>query len=197
MLQPIDENAFVDSAPIFMRTPPGAPIKKRPRLDQPNPRAVTSYFLPATPTRPKAVKTEEALDLWTIRRRRTGIGAYRTRRPPQSDYCGTLEHDAGPFQPGSKPSTITLPSIHPPTGRVRDHAPVLAVATSHAARAGPGGHIAAAGEEGGVLIVPLDEAVDYPMQKGSWWRAHGNAIFDMSWSDDDTQLVSSSWARLT
>ena len=78
MLLPIDENKpypvpELKLAPIFSRT--SAPARKRARLDDRRTRdtSVTRYFLPATPTRPKAAKP----DTWTIRRRRTGLGAYR------------------------------------------------------------------------------------------------------------------------
>jgi denticleless len=179
MLQPINENLF----PIF--TPPDAPVKKRPRLEPPR-STVTSYFSPATPTRPKAIKE----NVWRIPRRRTGLGAYKSLSQCTVNRCAALRHAAGPWQSG-KPNVVFIPSIHPPTGRSRDLAPILAIATS---RAAGNGHVAVAGEEGGVRIVSLDKEAEGPYE-GVWWRAHGNAIFDVSWSPDDTQLVRGLWAR--
>ena len=192
VLDALDENlAGYKLAPIFA---PPAPKKRRLACE------VTRYFSPATPTRSK----RPADDSWTIPRRRTGIGAFRAPRLDTKgkftvcwrwltvvtkSYCSTLHHEAGPFRPGTKPNTVLLPSIHPPTGRAREYAPVLAVATSRAAKAGPGGHLAVAGEEGGIRVVPLDEEADFAMEKGAWWRAHGNAVFGVEWSADDTRLV--------
>lgn len=51
--------------------------------------------------------------------------------------------------------------------------------------------IGIAGEEGGVRILDVDEGLGmHREEKGWWWRAHGNAIFDLKWSPDDTKVAS-------
>jgi len=50
--------------------------------------------------------------------------------------------------------------------------------------------IAVAGEEGGVRILDVDEGLgSHREEKGFWWRAHSNAVFDMKWSGDDCRIV--------
>jgi denticleless len=53
--------------------------------------------------------------------------------------------------------------------------------------------MAVANEEGGIRIVDVDVGMGIGgMEGGWWWRGHGNAIFDMKWSADDSRVVSSS-----
>lgn len=90
--------------------------------------------------------------------------------------------------------------MHPPTGRERDYAPAIVVGFNNAAKkhdaysaiaTGSRRLVAAAGEEGGVRVVPIDESQhDLEQGRGVWWRAHANAIFDLKWSSDDTRMVS-------
>lgn len=55
--------------------------------------------------------------------------------------------------------------------------------------------IAIAGEEGGVRIFDVDEGLGmHREEKGWWWRAHANAVFDIKWSGDDKRIVSLSSA---
>lgn len=51
--------------------------------------------------------------------------------------------------------------------------------------------MAVAGEEGGMRVLDIDEPQGvHREEKGWWWRAHANAIFDTKWSSDDSRLVS-------
>lgn len=120
--------------------------------------------------------------------------------PPPQAYLSTLLHSLVPYHPLRPPASILLPSIHPPTGRPRDFAPPLAVSFNHIAKQytsfdarsqGLRRLIGIAGEEGGVRIVDVDEGLGmHREEKGWWWRAHGNAIFDLKWSRDDTKVAS-------
>ena len=111
----------------------------------------------------------------------------------------TLVTSLAPYNPLTPPSILLLPSLHPPTGRPRDFAPPLSVAFSHIAKrwdasearsAGLRRLIAVAGEEGGVRILDVDEGLgSHREEKGFWWRAHSNAVFDMKWSGDDCRIV--------
>jgi hypothetical protein len=50
--------------------------------------------------------------------------------------------------------------------------------------------LAIGGEEGGVRIINVDEGLGvHREEKGQWWRAHPNAVFDLKWSGDDTRIV--------
>jgi denticleless len=50
--------------------------------------------------------------------------------------------------------------------------------------------LAIGGEEGGVRIIDVDEGLGvHREEKGQWWRAHPNAVFDLKWSGDDTRIV--------
>ena len=52
--------------------------------------------------------------------------------------------------------------------------------------------LAIGGEEGGVRIINVDEGLGvHREEKGQWWRAHPNAVFDLKWSGDDTRIVRS------
>lgn len=120
--------------------------------------------------------------------------------PPPQAYLSTLLHSLLPYHPLRPPASILLPSIHPPTGRPRDFAPPLAVSFNHIAKQytssdarsqGLRRLIGIAGEEGGVRILDVDEGLGmHREEKGWWWRAHGNAIFDLKWSTDDTKVAS-------
>jgi denticleless len=91
-------------------------------------------------------------------------------------------------------------------GRPRDFAPALSVAFSSVAKAynaaeacGSGRRrlIAVAGEEGGVRIVDVDEGLgNHREEKGWWWRAHSNAVFDVKWTADDSQIVGKAMRRV-
>lgn len=50
--------------------------------------------------------------------------------------------------------------------------------------------LAIGGEEGGVRIINVDEGLGvHREEKGQWWRAHSNAVFDLKWSGDDSRIV--------
>jgi hypothetical protein len=52
--------------------------------------------------------------------------------------------------------------------------------------------LAIGGEEGGVRIINVDEGLGvHREEKGQWWRAHPNAVFDLKWSGDDSRIVRS------
>ena len=54
--------------------------------------------------------------------------------------------------------------------------------------------LAIGGEEGGVRIMDVDEGMGiHREEKGWWWRAHGNAVFDVKFSADDSKIVSRHW----
>ena len=118
---------------------------------------------------------------------------------PQPRYLSTLVTSIAPYHPLIPPSILLIPSLHPPTGRPRDFAPPLCVAFNTIAKqwdapdtksAGLRRLIAVAGEEGGVRILDVDEGLgSHREEKGFWWRAHSNAVFDVKWSGDDTRMV--------
>ena len=103
------------------------------------------------------------------------------------------------------PSLVFLPSHHSPSGRSRDFSPPLAIAFNSIAKqydaasareAGVRRMLAIGGEEGGVRILDVDEGMGiHREEKGWWWRAHGNAVFDVKFSADDSKIVSQGLAR--
>ncbi|WVQ94312.1 hypothetical protein IAU59_001391 [Kwoniella sp. CBS 9459] len=125
----------------------------------------------------------------------------------QDPYLSTLVTSLLPFHPLVPPSLLLLPSIHPPTGRPREFAPPLSVSFNNVAKyhdassarsAGSRRLIAIAGEEGGVRILDVDEGLgNHREEKGFWWRAHGNAVFDLKWSADDTRVLTASGDQST
>lgn len=102
------------------------------------------------------------------------------------------------YCPDSPPSVLYIPSLHP-WDQPRDHAPPLAVAFSntaklhsaYSAKANSARRlIAVAAEEGGVRIVDVDQGLGaHPDAAGWFWRAHGNAVLDLKWSNDDSRIV--------
>ncbi|OCF30834.1 hypothetical protein I316_07557 [Kwoniella heveanensis BCC8398] len=125
----------------------------------------------------------------------------------QDPYLSTLVTSLLPYHPLAPPSLILLPSLHPPTGRPRDFAPPLSVSFNNVAKyhdassarsTGSRRLIAIAGEEGGVRILDVDEGMgSHREEKGFWWRAHGNAVFDLKWSADDTRVLTASGDQST
>ncbi|WVQ84543.1 hypothetical protein IAT38_006697 [Cryptococcus sp. DSM 104549] len=144
--------------------------------------------------------------VWRRGRRRVGVGRSLLERdtfiPTQPPYLSTLVHSVLPYHPLVPPSVILLPSVHPPMGRPREFAPPMALSFNHIAKQWDASEartrgmrrlIAVAGEEGGVRIVDVDEGLGvHREEKGWWWRAHGNAIFDIKWSGDDKRVLTSS-----
>nr|XP_031859866.1 uncharacterized protein CI109_004714 [Kwoniella shandongensis]KAA5526938.1 hypothetical protein CI109_004714 [Kwoniella shandongensis] len=138
-----------------------------------------------------------------------GMADYNHQRliPTIDPYLSTLVTSLTPYHPLIPPSLLLLPSIHPPTGRPRDFAPPLSVAFNNVAKqwdatsarqAGLRRLIAVAGEEGGVRILDVDEGLGaFREEKGFWWRAHGNAVFDLKWSADDTRVLTASGDQST
>ncbi|ORY22130.1 WD40-repeat-containing domain protein [Naematelia encephala] len=150
---------------------------------------------------------------WRRSRRRLGIGmstgpsgliGSRTHAIEQEpcqleNYVTSLR---GGISPTDLPSTILLPSIHSPTGRPRDFAPALSVVFSNTAKQhdacsarenGTRRMVAIGGEEGGVRILDVDDGLGHhPEERGWWWRAHTNAIFDVKWSSDDSRILTAS-----
>ncbi|KAK6904991.1 hypothetical protein I203_105810 [Kwoniella mangroviensis CBS 8507] len=152
--------------------------------------------------------------VWKRQRKRLGIKGLNSivmekhrLITPQVPYLSTLVHSLLPYHPTTPPSLLLLPSIHPPTGRPRDFAPPLSIAFNNIAKnydatsakeAGLRRLIAVAGEEGGVRILDVDEGLgSHREEKGFWWRAHGNAIFDLRWSADDTRVLTASGDQST
>jgi hypothetical protein len=87
---------------------------------------------------------------------------------------------------------ITIPSLD--TSRALPYDPALTIAFNNRARLysaddarqlGERRLIALAGEEGTVNIVDIDDEQD----PGTWWKAHGNGVFDLEWTTNDTRLV--------
>ncbi|WVO24023.1 uncharacterized protein IAS62_005383 [Cryptococcus decagattii] len=184
--------------------------------------SIHDYFLPSTSRygRVKDERQEKEKDIrviepvtkeegvWKRKRRRLGAKGQKCPLskqlliPPLQTYLSTLLHSLVPYHPLRPPASILLPSIHPPTGRPRDFAPPLAVSFNHIAKQytsfdarsqGLRRLIGIAGEEGGVRIVDVDEGLGmHREEKGWWWRAHGNAIFDLKWSRDDTKVLTAS-----
>ncbi|WVO13552.1 hypothetical protein L204_101173 [Cryptococcus depauperatus] len=146
--------------------------------------------------------------VWKRKRRRLGISGQRLGFreeiliPPFKPYLDTLLSSLAPYHPLTPPSMILLPSVHPPDGRPRDFAPPMAIAFNHigkqytaqeARSRGLRRLIGVAGEEGGVRILDVDEGPGMHREaKGWWWRAHGNAVFDMKWSADDNRVLTAS-----
>nr|XP_018266336.1 uncharacterized protein I303_00311 [Kwoniella dejecticola CBS 10117]OBR88494.1 hypothetical protein I303_00311 [Kwoniella dejecticola CBS 10117] len=146
--------------------------------------------------------------VWKRQRKRLGVKSMNsltlssckliTTQPP---FLSTLVHSLLPYDPVTPPSVLLLPSLHPPTGRPRDFAPPLSISFNHVAKTydsyaskelGLRRLIAIAGEEGGVRILNVDEGLGtHREEKGFWWRAHGNAVFDLKWSKDDSKLTAS------
>ncbi|AFR94533.2 hypothetical protein C343_02617 [Cryptococcus neoformans C23] len=183
--------------------------------------SIHDYFLPST-SRYGRVKDErqdkentrviepvtKEEGVWKRKRRRLGAKGQGSSLesqcliPPPQAYLSTLLHSLLPYHPLRPPASILLPSIHPPTGRPRDFAPPLAVSFNHIAKQytssdarsqGLRRLIGIAGEEGGVRILDVDEGLGmHREEKGWWWRAHGNAIFDLKWSTDDTKVLTAS-----
>ncbi|WVW81447.1 hypothetical protein I302_103441 [Kwoniella bestiolae CBS 10118] len=152
--------------------------------------------------------------VWKRSRKRLGVKGLNSvimdrqrLMTPQTPYLTTLVHSILPFHPSTPPSLLLLPSIHPPTGRPRDFAPPLSIAFNNIAKTydspsakelGLRRLIAVAGEEGGVRILDVDEGLgSHREEKGFWWRAHGNAIFDLRWSGDDTRVLTASGDQST
>lgn len=118
----------------------------------------------------------------------------------QTPYLHTLVHHTSSLSPNLTPSVVFLPSLHPPTGHVREYAPPISlsfnsVAKTYSALEASGSTqrrlLAVAGEEGGVKMLNVDQAAGmHDSENGSWFRAHANAIFDLVWSGDDSRLVS-------
>ncbi|KAK8844587.1 hypothetical protein IAR55_006434 [Kwoniella newhampshirensis] len=159
--------------------------------------------------------------VWRRGRKRIGLGTamgvgrgmglvdfeHQRLIPTIDPYLSTLVTSLAPYHPLIPPSLLLLPSIHPPTGRPRDFAPPLSVAFNNIAKqwdatsarsAGLRRLIAVAGEEGGVRVLDVDEGLGaYREEKGFWWRAHGNAIFDLKWSADDTRVLTASGDQST
>lgn len=121
--------------------------------------------------------------------------------PGPTPFLSTLLTSTAPYHPDTPPSLIFIPSQHPPTGRPREFSPPLTVAFNSVAKhydatsareMGLRRMLAVGGEEGGVRILDVDEGMGiHREEKGWWWRAHGNAIFDIKFSADDTKIVSS------
>ncbi|WVR03240.1 hypothetical protein IAU60_000231 [Kwoniella sp. DSM 27419] len=154
--------------------------------------------------------------VWRRGRKRLGVAACRSSLldpslqrliTTQDPYLSTLVTSTLPYHPLVPPSLLLLPSIHPPTGRPREFAPPLSLAFNSIAKnydmpsaraAGLRRLIAVAGEEGGVRILDVDEGLGgHREEKGFWWRAHGNAIFDLKWSKDDTRVLTASGDQTT
>lgn len=98
--------------------------------------------------------------------------------------------------PRLPPSTVFLPSLSSPTGQDRDRDPALTVAfnrkaklstKSDASSYGDRRLLAIGGEEGGIKIVDIDSPEESDV---TWWTAHQNGVFDLSWCDDDKHIVS-------
>ncbi|RXK34961.1 hypothetical protein M231_07775 [Tremella mesenterica] len=127
-----------------------------------------------------------------------------TRHP---SYLATLATSLAPYNPDISPSLILLPSHHSPTGHARDFSPALGVAFNSIAKSydssmarahGRRRLLAVAGEEGGVRVVDVDQGLGpHRESRGLWWRAHANAIFDISWSPDDTSIMTTSGDQTT
>ncbi|WWC85496.1 uncharacterized protein L201_000360 [Kwoniella dendrophila CBS 6074] len=160
------------------------------------------------------VNNAETPGIWKRQRKRLGLKGINCSImekqkliTPQTPYLSTLVHSLLPYHPTTPPSILLLPSIHPPTGRPRDFAPPLSIAFNNIAKtydsttskdSGLRRLIAVAGEEGGVRILDVDEGLgQHPEEKGFWWRAHGNAIFDMKWSRDDSRVLTASGDQST
>lgn len=118
---------------------------------------------------------------------------------PQS-MLSTYVTSTASYDPLEHPSTIYLPSHHSPLGYTRDYSPPLSVAFNSIAKhydassakiMGKQRLLAIGGEEGGVRIINVDEGLGiHREEKGQWWRAHPNAVFDLKWSSDDSRIVS-------
>ncbi|WVF66701.1 hypothetical protein IAT40_001443 [Kwoniella sp. CBS 6097] len=155
--------------------------------------------------------------VWRRGRKRLGVPALNrgglmdlTRQRmiiEQDPYLSTLVTSLLPYHPLVPPSLLLLPSIHPPTGRPREFAPPLSVSFNNVAKyhdassarsIGSRRLIAVAGEEGGVRVLDVDEGLgSHREEKGFWWRAHGNAVFDLKWSADDTRVLTASGDQST
>ncbi|WWC67141.1 uncharacterized protein I206_101048 [Kwoniella pini CBS 10737] len=152
--------------------------------------------------------------IWKRQRKRLGLKGIgstivdkRRLITAQTPYLTTLVHSLSPYEPLVPPSVLLLPSIHPPTGRPREFAPPLSISFNHVAKShdayaskelGLRRLIAIAGEEGGVRILDVDEGLGtHREEKGFWWRAHGNAIFDLKWSKDDSKVLTASGDQST
>lgn len=115
-------------------------------------------------------------------------------------FLSTLWTSTAPYHPDTPPSFFFIPSQHPPYGRPREFSPPLTVAFNSVAKhydamsareMGLRRMLAVGGEEGGVRILDVDEGMGiHREEKGWWWRAHGNAVFDVKFSADDTKIVS-------
>lgn len=97
--------------------------------------------------------------------------------------------------PQLPPSTVFLPSLNSPTGQDREYDPALVVAFNQkaklmtkdeAALRGEKRLLAIGGEEGAIKVIDVDAPQS---SDGTWWGAHQNGIFDLSWCDDDRHIV--------
>ncbi|ODN83797.1 hypothetical protein L198_07693 [Cryptococcus wingfieldii CBS 7118] len=183
-------------------------------------RKIQHYFTPSTSSSSRPQEKERRVEplavvepavessAWKRRRRRLGVNSRGTGLdainliPPQPPYLRELWHSLAPYHPEEPPSSLFLPSIHPPNGIARDYSPPLTITFSHTAKRytshearGQGLRrlIAVGNEEGGLRIVDFDEGLGmHREEKGWWWRAHSNTVFDLKWSADDTRILTGS-----
>ncbi|BGP40458.1 hypothetical protein JCM10450v2_004440 [Rhodotorula kratochvilovae] len=115
-----------------------------------------------------------------MRRRELGFGAGRAQlsmRPWLQTLVSSNETDVA-----------RIPSIHPG----RNFAPPFALAFSHAAKQGQRKVVAVSDEEGKVSFLNGDEDQWAAGPSRHSFQAHDNAVFDITWSNDDQLLATAS-----
>lgn len=106
---------------------------------------------------------------------------------PNPLTVSTLNHRASSFVSSHTEDVYRLRSTYPD----RDFTPLFAVAFSHGAKRIGGRQIAAVSSEEGVVdFLDVKQGASWDREHDrKRWQPHQNAIFDVCWSNDDTQIV--------
>lgn len=103
------------------------------------------------------------------------------------------------------PSTFTMPSFET-SDQHRDFDPALVLAFSDSAKQLSADEaqslsrrrlLAIGGQEGGIRVLDVDGDPETSETTDYWWRAHGNGVFDLKWTNNDTRLVRTNGSTLT